>query len=72
MNYPRFFSGSSLPHLTIFKLNNETLFHVDVKKKSSNKKLKNLFWVTEFGHPNQYTGLPNDLDTSLTTSTCNY
>ena len=29
--------------------------------------LKNLFWVPEFGHPNQYTGLPNSLDTTLVT-----
>ena len=37
------------------------------KKNLSNKKLKSLFWAPEFGHPNQYTGLPNGLDMSLIT-----
>ena len=47
------------------KLNYETLFSVDAYKKSSNKKLKNLFWAPEFGLPDWYTRLPNGLDTSL-------
>ena len=47
------------------ELNKETLFSVDVWKKSWNKKLKKLFWAPEFGRPNRYTGLPNGLDTSL-------
>ena len=38
------------------------------KKKSSNKKLENLFWAPEFMRPNRYTELPNSLDTSLTRS----
>ena len=40
-----------------------TYFFVELQQKK--RKLKNLFWVSEFGHPNQYTGLPNGLDTSL-------
>ena len=47
------------------KLNIETLFSVDVSKKSSKEKFKNLFWAPEFGPPNQYTRLPNSLDASL-------
>ena len=33
------------------------------------RKLKNLFWLPEFGHPNWYTRLPNGLDTTLHTNT---
>ena len=29
------------------------------------KNLKSVFWASEFGRPNQYTGLPNGLNTSL-------
>ena len=29
------------------------------------KNLIRFFWAPEFGRPDQYTGFPNDLDTSL-------
>ena len=42
-------------------------FFVELEQKK--RKLKNHFWAPEFGCPNQYTGLPNGLDTSLLTLT---
>ena len=38
---------------------------MEIKLKKEN--LKSVFWAVEFGRPNQYTSLPNGLDTSLQT-----
>ena len=38
------------------------MFFVEMQVK---KKLKSVFWAPEFGCPNRYTSLPNDLNTSL-------
>ena len=32
---------------------------------TTEKNLKSVFWAPEFGHPNRYTSLPNDLNASL-------
>ena len=37
-------------------------FFVEIQLKKEN--LKSDFWAPEFGHPNQYTGLSNGLNTS--------
>ena len=40
-----------------------SIFFIEIQLKKEN--LRSVFWVLEFGCPNQYTGLPNDLDTLL-------
>ena len=36
------------------------------KRKTSEKEnLKCVFWASDLGYPNQYTGFPKDLNTSL-------
>ena len=39
------------------------IFFVEIQLENGN--LKSVLWVLEFGHPNQYTSLPNGLNTSL-------
>ena len=36
-----------------------------VKSQLKKENLKSVFWATEFGCPNRYTGLPNGLNTSM-------
>ena len=40
-------------------------FNVFVEIQMEQKNLKSVFWASEFGCPNQYTSLPNGLNTSL-------
>ena len=40
---------------------------VEIQLKEDN--WKGIFWASDFGHPNQYIGLPNSLNTSLGEST---
>ena len=50
-------------HCEIIDCYSTYFFFVEVQVEK--KTLKSIFWVQELGHPNWYTGLPNDLDTSL-------
>ena len=49
-------------HFEIIDLYFNVIF-VEIKLKNEN--LKRVFWEPEFGRPNRYTSLPNDLSTSL-------
>ena len=42
-----------------------TSFFLEIQLKKQN--LKSVVWALEFGHPKQYTGLPNSLDMFLAT-----
>ena len=39
------------------------VFYVEIQLKKEN--LGSVFWVPEFGHPNWYTGLPDNWNTYL-------